>query len=894
MNKARLALSERFLAKLCKPEYMEEIIGDLHEYEDELQMRSPWKRWVFFWFHVLNFLQPWALKSLGGTQKLNQYGMFKNHFKTSYRSLKKNWLFSLVNVSGLSISMSVGVLMILLINEINSFDRFHKNEDRLYRITTNKVLFGQEMDMGSSSFLVANEAAKRIPGIEQSVIIRDGVSANIRVGDDIVRLTGLYSTARFFEVFSFELIQGNPQTALDGPNKMILTESTAKKLFGEDNPIGKSLEFESNGGWQTRQIAALVTGVVQGPPKNSHMQFEALVSMQTYDQPAISGSGWNPTYRTDPTDFQNNYAYLLLDENTDKEEVEAGLVSIVADFNATEDHPVTHLLQPLNTMITSDRYENDLGPRFSQRQLNIMGVLTIIVLLSACFNYTNLSLGRALRRSKEVGVRKVVGARRSQLFMQFVVEAVMLSMAALLIGVILFFLIKPAFLQMPNPASSGHNMFALDIGLSEFLYFFLFALLVGTIAGFLPALFLSKLKTTVVFKDVTQVKLLAGLNLRKVLSVLQFALSIGLIMCAVVVNKQYHFAINYDIGLDTENIVNVKIQGDYLDLLENEYAQIPGVITTTRSMMSMGTGHAELMIAQNEEKTEESMFFWNSIDHKYMDIHGLELLAGTGFAKPLADSASRDKIIVNEYMLNTMGLGTPEEAIGKFLDVRGFWRAKLQVVGVVKNFINTSINTLGQGEIMMNKNFAFMQALPNQSDGILEVKFRTDDLVGLLSSLEAGYKKHDPLNPFIAEFYADEIAEVYESQKTLFTLISFLSFLAISISLLGLLGMAVFSTESRIKEISIRKVLGAGVKQLMFLLSRGFLLIIVLAGLIAIPAAYYILDTRLLTEFEYRTSIGLFEMASGFVIVLIIAVLTISWQIRQAASRNPAGLLRNE
>ncbi|MFY0592798.1 ABC transporter permease [Roseivirga sp.] len=893
MNRETKSFSERLLSWCCKAEFVEEILGDLAEYKEELLAKPKWKREVFYWFHVLNFLQPWSLKKIEGNQQLNQYGMFKNYIKTSFRSLKNNALFSAINVVGLAISMSIGILMILLISELKSFDDFHENSESIYRISSNKLMYGQEMNMSSSSYFVGSEVGKQVPGIAHQVIMREGVSADIRMPSGLIHLSGIYSTDDFFNVFSFKLKQGNPETVLDGPNKIVLTESAAKKLFGNEEAYGKTLDFQSTGGWQTRQIQAVVVGIMEDLPANTHLQFEALVSMDTYDQPA-TGTGWNVNYKNDPQDFQNNYVYLLLNENTSPEDVEVSMKQIVAGYNETQDEPLTHFLQPMNSIVTSDIYENKLGPRFSGSQLNIMLVLTLVVLLSACFNYTNLSLARSLRRSKEIGIRKVSGARRSQVFTQFIVEAVILSLLALLVGLGMFAIIKPTFLNLPNPASSGHNMFSLSIGWRQAVYFVVFTILVGCIAGFMPAYFLSKLKSTVIFSDASKIKVFAGLNLRRLLSVLQFSLSIGLIMCAVIVNKQYQFALNYDIGLDTENIVNIKVKGDYLDLLENEYSKISQVSAMSTSMMTMGTGNGELALVQPDDKSEQVMLFWNAIDHRYLEMHAIELLAGEGFLNPMLPGESRERVILNEHALLSLNLGTPEEAVGKFIHMRGYWGARLQIVGVAKNFINVSINTQGQGEIMMNKSFAFVERLHGQNDGLLGVKFTGSDLVGLMQKLEAGYKLHDGESSFEAKFYKDDIAKTYASQKTTFTLISFLAFLAISISVLGLLGMAVFTTESRMKEISVRKVLGASVRHLMFILSKSFVWMLLIAGTISIPIAYYVVDEKLLMTYDYKATIGIVELLSGFVIVLLIGGVSIVWEIRKAAIQNPADLLRNE
>lgn len=889
MNKRFTPFSERFLGWFCKAEYLEEIIGDLCEYEDELQEKPRWKRGILYWFHVFNFLQPWALKKFSGSQKLNNYGMFKNYLKTSFRSLKKNALFSFINVIGLAISMSIGILMILMLTEINSFDSIHKNKENIYRLTSNKVMFGQEMDMSSASYFIGAEIEKQVPGVKHVLILRSGMSADLTTETGPINIKGLYATSSFFDVFSFELTKGNSETALLDPNNIILTETTAKKLFGDADPMGKSLDLESTGGFQNRTIKGVVSGVMPDPPVNSHLRFEALVSHSTYDQPA-TGRGWSSDYKTDPDAFHDSFVYLVLNDETRKEDVEAALPSIMDAYNATQDDPLTHELQPLSTFITSDKYRNQTGTRFSGKQLSIMLGLTLVVLLSAAFNYTNLSLARALRRSKEVGVRKVAGATRSQIFNQFIVEAVMLSTFALIAGTIMFLFLKPAFLNLPGASARGYAVFTFYFTPVGIVYIVFFALTVGVLAGLLPATFLSKLKTNVVLMGAGKVKLFSGMTLRKGLTVLQFVLSIGLIMSAILMNKQYQFALNYDLGFESENIINIRTRGDYTDLLENDINGLSEVVATSRSIMTMGTGGATLIIVENDDKTLRNVVMYNSIDHKYLDMHHYELLAGTGFHKPLVEGEENDKIIVNEHLLGVMELGTPEEAIGKTINGRS---QKYTIIGVVKDFVNVSLNVAGS-EILENKSFGFTQQHPDSENALLAVKFRSDDLAGMMQKLETSYRKFDPIHPFEARLYEEEIAATYKSQKTTFTIISFLAFLAISIATLGLLGMAVFTTESRMKEISIRKVLGAGVNRLVLLLSRSFMLMIVIAAIIATPLTQYIVNDQLLSDFVEKAHFGIFDTLSGFIAVLIIGFVTIGWQILQATRKNPADTLRAE
>ena len=775
--------------------------------------------------------------------------------------------------------MSVGVLMILLISELYSFDDFHVRKDNIYRVTTTKtVVLEEDRNYASASIYIGNQIEEQVPAAEKTLIMRRIESADLKAEEGAIAINGFYVSRSFFDVFSFKLIKGNPQTALSDPNSIVLTESSSKKLFGDRDPIGQLVNVESDQDTKTGKI----TGVVENPPINSHIRFEALMSLKTLDYSVIDHER---NLKNDPEDIWSNYVYIVLNKNAKKEQVEYAIAKIMTDHNSGTEAPITHFLQPLSSVVTDDFYHNVPGPSFSQDKIHIMIGLTLIVLLSACFNYTNLSLARALRRSKEVSIRKATGATRFQVFAQFMVEAVILAVLALIVGLGLFFLFKPEFLDLPNPTARGHRMFMLDIDYSKLLYFLLLAIGVGCAAGLLPATFLSKIKSSTVFNDANKVRLSSGIKVRRLLITFQFVMSISLIMGAVLVHKQYKFALNYDLGYVTENIVNVKVKGDYADLLKNEYAKIPEVVETSSSSVILGTGGGSIGVAQSEDRSNSVMFLLNNIDEKYLDMHGFKLLAGSA-SLPEPEGGEKPKyIVVNEEFLKKLNLGSPAEAIGKSI---WYNDNNLTIWGVVRDFVSISLT------MKLDGSFAFVQPDSINRYQFLGVKMLGDNFATTMEKLEERYKEIDPVHPFEATFYDDRIAETYQQHKATYTIISFLAFLAISISTMGLLGMVVFITESRMKEISIRKVLGAGVRSLMMLFSRAFLVMIAVAGLVAIPITLYIVDNMVLNEFLYRAQTGLIEALSGFAIVIVISALTIGWQIRAAATRNPADLLRNE
>ena len=375
------------------------------------------------------------------------------------------------------------------------------------------MTLGQERNLSTASSYIANKIEDQVAGIEDVLVVRGGMSADIRTNSGGINVDGFFSTSNFFDVFSFQLLKGNPQLALSEPNGIVLTESTSKKLFATTSSLGKQLSFVCNYPIQGRLIEGVVTGVVEDPPFNSHIQFEALVSLSTLE--SFEGND----FINDPEDISLSYVYLVINEKSKKKDVDQAINSLMTDFNSGTDRPITHYLQPLSSFVTTETslMENLPGPSFPRKKIYLMIALTIIVLLTACFNYTNLSLARAIRRSKEISVRKVAGASRFQIFTQFIIEAVIIASIALIVGIGLFMIIRPEFLNIPNPAARGYSMFLLGIEYHHIVYLLLFAIGIGGIAGFLPALFLSKLKTQVAFKQIGRVKVFTGITLRRVL-----------------------------------------------------------------------------------------------------------------------------------------------------------------------------------------------------------------------------------------------------------------------------------------------------------------------------------------------------------------------------------------
>lgn len=487
--------------------------------------------------------------------------MFKNNLKSSFTSIKKNAWFSGINIVGLASSMYVRLLMIPFLSEIYSFNRFHEQHKNIYRVTT-EVEGMMHIKLATSSYYIGHQLKDKVAGIDQVLVLRNDLKADLKIADHAIAVKDYYAAESISDVFSYELLKGNPASALSNTNGIVLTASTAQKLFGDQNPIGKTVSVGSNQDFET----GIVTGIMLDPPINSHLQFEALVSMKTVENSPIPR---RQGFKNDPEDCWSSYVYLVLNENADHTHISAPMEQYMEAWNSQwDDSHFSHASQPLSTFVTDPSYRNLPGPTFSKSKIYIMTGLTLFVLLSACFNYTNLSFARAMRRFKEVGVRKVNGANRFQIFIQFITEAVLMALIALIIGLALFFLIKSRFLELGNPTDGNQPMFALDITALHLIYFLVFAVVIGFIAEFLPAFLLSRLKASALFNDLTQVKFFTSMGIQKVLIAFQFTLSIGLIMCAVLVHKQYKYVMDYDLGFETENILQIEMEDKNLTCLK--------------------------------------------------------------------------------------------------------------------------------------------------------------------------------------------------------------------------------------------------------------------------------------------------------------------------------------
>jgi putative ABC transport system permease protein len=862
--------ARRFLGWYCRPELLEDLEGDLQEYfERNVQSKGKQKSRLIYIIDVIKFMRLYTIKKPQPSTAMNELIVFRNYFKTSLRNIARNKLFSTINMAGLAVSMCVGLILISLTAELKSFDNFHTKAERIFRVNNVwQERNGSSYNYASTSILTGKKIKESVTGVEQVVTISRGFNRDVQYKDKVIPLKGFWADESFFQVFSFGLISGNAATALKEPNALVLTESSAMKLFGEVDAVGKFVQIDST--------QYTITAVVKDPPVNSHMRFDMLGSFITMD--AASAGSQNNLLKWD--NMWGNYVYILLPEKNDVAAIEKSLARISEEGNRTiENNKITLYLEPLREIALSRNMSNSIGPTVDKSAIVTMGILTLVVVISACFNYTNLSIARALRRTREVGIRKVIGASRRQVFSQFVFESTMLAILSLGLAYVLFLLIRPEFLAM---SGRFQEMVTLEPNFETYLYFIGFAILVGILAGLFPASFFSKINAARILKDFSSIKLFGHVNLRKTLITFQYTLSILFIVAVSIGYKQYRYSLHFDLGFKTQNIYTLDVQGNNPDHLIKELSELPEVkqISKAHHVSSVGANYTGNV--KYNDAADSTLIHYNFVDQEYLSLHEHKLLAGENFKPVLSEVKEQHEIIINERTVKWMQLSDPHQAIGEELIIDG---QKNMVIGVIEDFHYERINYPIQ-------NFAFRND-PKQFQ-IVSLKIESTDMLASIDKIQAVWKKFDAIHPMSGKFYQDYIHDAYAKLSWILKIIGTIAFLTISIASLGLLGMVIFTTEKRLKEISIRKVLGATEGNLVFLMSKGFLSLLIVSSAIAIPTAYYFMDSIVFGKIVYRAPIVFMDLAMGTLVVMGIAIFTIGTQTLKIARTNPAEILKNE
>ena len=798
--------------------------------------------------------------------------MILNYLLTALRNIIRHRSFSLLNIFGLSLSMSVCMLIIVVLLDQYSYDRYHVKKDRIYRVESIDSLSKISLNrFASTAYPLASELKNKYTGIEDVAVFNNSFNGEGVSGEVRIPLSGLYANSDVFKIFDFELKEGSPVKILDDPYKIILKEETAQKFFGNEDPLGKTLQVDSIGNFS-------IVGVIKKSSRKSHIRFEALASASTLESYEKNRKAEKIT-ATDWDNFYSNYIYVLLTDNADKNEIQSVLDNISQEkYPDKEKTNVSFALQPLTKIAPGPLRANEIGFFLWDVMVYFLGGMALLVIVLAAFNYTSLSIARSLMRAKEVGVRKTMGATRGKIIMQFLLEAVLISLLALLISILLLQFLLPGFTGMKM-------MSILEVrpqqNIIVYLIFFIFAIFTGLLAGILPAFFISAFNPQHVLKGVLNIKLFSRLTLRKVLLVTQFAFSMIFIITIVLLFRQMNYMINAEMGFDREQVFNLKLQRQDINRVKDVYSSLPEISYISAASHIPGGGNVwgvGIRVDKENEKVDGHYF---SVDANYIPAMGLALLAGQNFSENM--NTEREKfVIVNEFTTHQFNLGTPSEAIGKYLILDD--STLVQVIGVVKDYKYAAL--------FLNQKSLILRINPEKYN-LAVFRISSSDMKGTINKIKKEWKKIDPVHDMEGDFLDDKIKEYYSFFGDILYTVGYVSLLVIIISCLGLLGMATFSTQTRIREIAVRKAYGALPANILLLISRSYLWLLIIAAIIATPLAY-MLNNMWFKYMANHVSFGAGTLLFGILFVIFIGLLTIGSQTIRASRTNAAELLKFE
>ncbi len=795
--------------------------------------------------------------------------MFRNYFKTALRSIRKNASTAAINLTGLTAGITCCLLMVLYVGHELRYDRFHANSDRIVRVIMQYGFSGAEMNAGNfTSTKVLPAFKKNFPEVESGVRMEAG-DRLVKYGEKIFNESRFYfADSTFFDVFSFPLLNGVKAQALNKPNTLVISRTAATKYFGTEDPVGKVLLIGS------RQTPFTVTGVAADCPSWSQIRFDFVASFIS------NGQLQEETY------FNANYTtYLLLKNEAAIGTLQAKIPAFMKNEVKSGYDPgtfINFLLEPFTKIHLYSPYDS-FEPNSNIKYIYIICAIALLILMIACFTYINLSTARSMERAKEVGVRKVSGAMKGQVFWQFICESLLLVGVAVVLSLALTALLLPAF----------NNFSGKVLSVTDLLNPFVIGCTVGIaavlalLAGSYPALMLSRFQPVKVLKGAFR-NTRSGSSVRKSLTVFQFSISVFLIVCTLVINQQLKFIQNKKLGYVREQVIDLPMDAkmnEQTALLKTELGRLPGVTGVSKAVGTPVRIIGGYSMRKDEAGAKEMTVMATQVDENFVAVSGLELIAGTSLTAQDVKDASKDSLNYFHYILNesaVKALGwTTTDVIGKKMYL-GEDRPG-EVRGVVKDFHFESMHSKIQPLVLFAQDWG----------SNLLIKMDGKNVQGTLAAIDKAWKGLVPHRPFEFQFLDDKFNRMYETEMRTGKVLTLFSGLAILLACLGLFGLSVYSAQQRIKEIGVRKVLGASVQSLILLLSGDFLVLVVIAIIIAVPAAALVIG-KWMEDFAYRTEVGWWMYLLPGLAAIGIAFLTVGIQALKAALTNPVKNLRTE
>jgi putative ABC transport system permease protein len=805
--------------------------------------------------------------------------MLKNYLKTAIRNLLRYKGFTFINVLGLTIGITGCLVIGLFVWDELQYDRFGKDSETVYRMYNRRQVNSNTTHAAVVPPMFATYMKQQYPEVENTlrIMMTDGRRL-LEVGEKSgYEEKGLLTEASFFDFFPIKLIHGDAKTALADPNSVVISEDIAKKFFGNENPVGKTL--------QVNKSPIAVRGVMAKLPEHFHLEVNYMLPIAAAQLPKERMESWQ---------WQQFYTYIKLKPGTNAAAVQAKFQNtITKEIHQRLQGGVNYLpfLQELkNIHLQSADFEYDNAIRGNENYVKGLSIIALFVLVIACFNFINLATARSLRRAKEIGVRKVIGAERSQLIIQFTGETILLALIAVILSIVATMMIVPALNNFTGKHISFNVITNPLLGLSILAA----GIVVGILAGIYPALILSGFQPVKVLKGFKmQGQGARGMQwLRQGLVVVQFALSALLIICSTVVYRQINYLHNKDLGFNNEQIIYFRINGgvqDKLDAFKEELKKHSNIIAVTSGYGLPGDQFAGDMVTiptKDGDKPIASSVFIG--DHDYVKTLGLRVIAGRDFSRNITTDEN-EGFIINETAVKEFGFETPEKALGQ----RIHWDKwnpdslnpikKGRVIGVIKDFHYKSLHEKVAAAVIQIYNVDFKVA----------AKLRTADIRNTLAYVDKTWKKFNTEFPLDYKFMDATYGAMYEAEDKLGSLLTIFTGLAIFVGCMGLFGLAAFNAEQRIKEISIRKVLGASSMSIVRLLSKSFIITVLIASVIAFPVAWWAMNAWL-EDFPYRVDFAWWIFGLAVLAAVAIALLTVSIQAIKAALANPIKNLRTE
>jgi putative ABC transport system permease protein len=789
--------------------------------------------------------------------------MLKNLIKTAFRHILKHFGYSILNIIGLTLGISSALFLIIYVSDEVSYDRYHENADRIYRVSSKITEPDDQFTWNVAQIPFGPQVVQDYPEVQSFVRFINMPRALYKYEDNEFNEENFYYVdSTLFDIFTYEVIRGEVKSALMEPNKIILTEKIAAKYFGDTDPIGKTLSAGNN--------VYEVTGIIRDVPFNSHFRFDALASRNNL--PKQLGTWGN----------FGVFTYLLFPENFDVTAFETKMQAMYDAYMKPIFGPlnikIEYILEPITRIHLFSTNAGEPEPTGSITYVYIFAIVALFLVLIAAMNYMNLATARSTRRAREVGLRKVVGSRRGPLIMQFLSESTFFTIISLIISIVLLIVLLPKFNMLAGKS------FGLQVVHSPAVLLSLLGiiLVVGILGGSYPAFFLSRFSPVTVLKgEITQGS--AGSLFRKILVVIQFSISVIMIICTMVVFRQLNYLKTMDQGFDQKNVINLQLNrgmGQKYPVLKEALLGNPNIsyVTSTNTAIGEGSGKVIFNVETDQGMSQRGINF-AVVDHDFVDALGIKIVDGRDFQEDMP-SDTLTGVVVNETFVKRMGWADP---IGKKVELGDENTIRARVIGVMKDYHQTGMYNEIESLLLIYRTL----------NNVVYVKLQDRDIQQTLKYIENKWMEVFPDQPFTYTFLSERFNRQFEADEKRGFIFTLFTILAILIACLGLFGLASYMVEQRTKEIGIRKVFGANENIILRLISRDFLLLVTVSIVIAFPVAYYFMHNWL-QNYVYRTSIGLTLFVIAALLTILITFITISYKAYQAAIMNPANSLKTE